>query len=119
MADTIILAFISFIIIIFFFTKVHEHHPKMLTESCLVLIWNWNLMGGATKAEEVAKAVLVSLLFKILYSGINFSDGTKRGRTTAFSSVREPSVFHYFHLFILRSWSCSLPVPFIWAVASS
>lgn len=49
---------------------------------------------GATKAGEVATAILVSLIFEILHSRINFSDGTKRRRTTELSTIIEPSVFH-------------------------
>ena len=69
--------------IIILFIKVLWHHPKMLPVSCLMLMWNWNLMGD-TKVEEVATAFLVSLIFEILHSRINFSDGRKRGRTQNF-----------------------------------
>lgn len=70
----------------------------MLPESCLVLIWNRNLIG-APKAEEVATAVLVSLIFEILYSRINLSDGTKRRRTTELSTRTDTGSFHYVTLF--------------------
>lgn len=70
----------------------------MLPESCLVVIWNWNVIE-APKTEEVATAVLVSLIFEILYSRINVSDGTKRGRTMELSTRTETSSFQYVTLF--------------------